>query len=79
MTEPTETTIQIDAKTIALRSENRWAVRRRLPDGSYDTAKTWSGGRRSLLQYLEEQGIVPTRDAEAQLSTIAESVGFKER
>ena len=75
----TETTIQIDAKTIAIRSGNRWALRRRLPDGSYDTARTWSGGRRSLLQYLDEQGIVPTRDAEAVLATVAESVGFKER
>ena len=75
----TEITIPLDAKTIAIRSGNRWAVHRRQSDGSWDTAKTWAGGRRSLLQYLDEQGIVPTRDAEATLSTIAESSGFRER
>lgn len=75
----TETTIQIDAKTQAIRSGNRWALLRRLPDGTYDTERTWTGGRRSLLQYLDEQGIVPTRDAEAQLAGIAESSGFRER
>lgn len=75
----TETTIQIDAKTIAVRSGNRWALRRRQPNGSYDTIRTWSGGRRSLMQFLDEQSIVPTRDAEAALSRISESVGFKER
>ncbi len=75
----TETTIQIDAKTIAIRSGNRWALRRRLPNGDYDTERTWTGGRRSLLQYLEEQGIVPTRDAEAELARLPEGSGFKER
>ena len=44
-----------------------------------DMDRVWTGGRRSLLQYLDEQGIVPTRDAEAALSTIAESSGFRER
>ncbi len=75
----TEIHIQIDAKTIAVRSGNRWAIRRRQPDGSYDTIRTWSGGRRSLMQFLDEQSIVPTRDAEAQLALIPESSGFKER
>lgn len=75
----TEISIQLDHKHIARRSQNRWAVQRRLPDGTYDTLKTWTGGRRSLLQYLDEQGIVPTRDAEAALSTIPEASGFRER
>lgn len=75
----TERTIPIDAKTTAIRSGNRWAIRRRQPDGSWDTMKTWAGGRRSLLQYLDEQGIVPTRDAEAALAQVPESQGFKER
>lgn len=79
MTEPTEINIQIDAKTIAIRSGNRWALRRRQPDGSYDTTRTWTGGRRSLLQYLAEQDIYPTRDAEAALALVPESSGFKER
>jgi hypothetical protein len=75
----TETTIQIDMKTIAVRSGNRWALRRRQPNGDWDTTRTWSGGRRSLLQYLDEQGIAPTRDAEAQLALIPEASGFRER
>ncbi len=79
MTEPTETVILVDAKTKALRSGNRWCVQRRQSDGSWDMARTWTGGRRSLLQYLQEQGIVPTRDAEAALALVPESQGFKER
>lgn len=75
----TEITIPIDAKTIALRSGNRWAVRRRQPNGDWDTARTWAGGRRSLLQFLDEQGIVPTRDAETLLAQVPEQQGFKER
>jgi hypothetical protein len=31
------------------------------------------------MQFLDEQGIVPTRDAEAQLALIPESSGFRER
>ena len=75
----TEQSIQIDAKTRAHRSGNRWAVQRRLPDGSWDMAKTWTGGRRSLLLYLEGEDIHPSRDAEAALAQIPESQGFKER
>ena len=74
-----EVTIQLDAKHKAHRSNNRWAVQRRQPDGSYDLLKAWSGGRRSLIQYLDEQGIAPTRDAEAALALIPESSGFRER
>lgn len=79
MTEPTEISILIDMKTKALRSGNRWALMRRQPNGDWDTTRTWTGGRRSLLQYLAEQGIVPTRDAEALLATIPEASGFRER
>lgn len=79
MTEPTEIVVLIDAKTKALRSGNRWCVQRRQPDGSWDMDRVWTGGRRSLLQYLDEQGIVPTRDAEGVLATLPEGSGFKER
>ena len=75
----TEISIQLDHKHIARRSQNRWAVQRRQPDGSWDCQRTWSGGRRSLLQFLDEQGIAPTRDAEAALALVPESSGFKER
>ncbi len=75
----TEISILIDAKTKALRSGNKWAIMRRQPNGDWDCSRAWTGGRRSLLQYLDEQGIVPTRDAEAALSLVPESSGFKER
>ncbi len=74
-----EVVITIDAKTRVHRSGNRWAVQRRQSDGSWDLAKAWSGGRRSLLQYLDEQGIAPTRDAEAALALLPETSGFRER
>lgn len=75
----TEITILLDAKHKALRSNNRWCIQRRQPDGSWDMIRTWSGGRRSLLQWCDENGVYPTRDAEAQLALIPESTGFKER
>jgi len=75
----TETTIQIDARHRAIRSGNRWALIHRQPDGTYDTLRTWAGGRRSLLQYLDEQGIAPSRDAEAALAKLPENSGFRER
>jgi len=75
----TEITILIDAKHLAHRSGNKWAIQKRQPDGSWDLMRAWEGGRRSLLAFCDEQGIVPTRDAEAALSKIPESSGFKER
>lgn len=75
----TEIQIQLDVKHRALRSGSRWAVTRMQPDGSYDLVSAWTGGRRSLLQWLEENKVYPTREAEAQLAVIPESQGFKER
>ena len=75
----TEISITLDHKHIARRSGNKWAVQRRQPDGSWDLLKAWTGGRRSLLQFCDEQGIVPTRDAEAALALVPEQQGFKER
>ena len=79
MTEPTEITIALDLKTRALRSGNRWAIQKRRPDGTWDMEATWAGGRRSLFHWMEQHGVVPSLDAEARLSTIPESLGFRER
>lgn len=79
MTEPTEITIELDRKTRALRSGNRWAVQRLRPDGTWDMESTWAGGRRSLFHWMEQHGVVPSRDAEARLASVPESVGFRER
>lgn len=75
----TELTIDIDRKTRALRSGERWVLQQKQPDGTYDMVDHWAGGRRSLFQKLEELHIVPTREAEAALALIPESNGFKER
>ena len=79
MTEPTEITIALDLKHRAIRSANRWAVQKRLPDGTYDTLATWAGGRRSLFHWMEQHGVVPSRDAEARLAQLPEGTGFRER
>ena len=75
----TDQTFRLDRKTEAIRSGERWALRRLQPDGSWDTVDFWQGGRRSLFHKLEERGIVPTREAEAALALIPENQGFKER
>ncbi len=75
----TERTIDLDRKTRALRSGSRWAVQKLQPDGSWDMVAAWTGGRRSLLKWCEENHVAPTREAEAQLAVIPESDGFKDR
>ena len=75
----TETTIELDRKTRAIRSGSRWAVQRRQPDGSWDLVEAWNGGRRSLVLWCEKHGVYPTREAEAMLSALPEGIGFRER
>lgn len=75
----TEITIILDRKTKALRSGDRWATQRLQPDGSWDTLETWAGGRRSLFHWMERNDVTPSREAEEQLATLAESVGFRDR
>lgn len=74
-----EAQIQIDAKTRAFRSNNRWAIQRRKPDGDYDLVDSWDGNRRSLYAWLERNKISPTRQAERQLALLPEQTGFRER
>lgn len=71
--------IQLDRKTRALRSNDRWAIQRLMPDGSWDATAFWQGGRRTLLQWCEENDVHPTREAEAVLALLPESTGFRER
>lgn len=79
MTAATEITIELDRVHRAIRSGDRWALMKRKPDGTYDSLLVWSGGRRSLFHRCEELGIVPSREAEAQLAVIPETFGFRER
>ena len=76
---PTEITIDLDRKHRALRSGDRWAVQKRLPDGSYDLLEAWTGGRRSLYHWLELHHISPDRNAEQILARLPEATKFRER
>jgi hypothetical protein len=79
MTVDTEHQIDLDRKTRALRSGNRWAVLKLQPSGAYDLLTHWDGNRRSLLQWCETNGVFPTRDALAQLDRLPEASGFRDR
>lgn len=76
---PTELVFNLDRKTRALRSGDRWAAQRLQPDGTWDTLATWAGGRRSLFHWCERNDVHPTREAEAQLALLPESTGFRDR
>lgn len=71
--------IDLDAKHKAHRSGSKWLVQKRQADGSWDMVAHWAGGRRSLLQWCESNGVYPTRAAEELLATLPESTGFRER
>jgi hypothetical protein len=74
-----EVTIQIDAKTKATRvDDERWVVQKRNREGAYATAADWTGPRRSLLRWLEDNKVYPSREAERQLAEIPERKSFKE-
>lgn len=75
MTEPI--VIQVDHKTKVHRDGDSWAVTKLQPDGHYDMIDHWHGNRRSLMIYLEENNIHPTREAEAQLARLPERRGFR--
>lgn len=72
----TDTVIDIDARTRVHRSGDRWVVQRRQTDGSYDLIANWTGNRRSLMRWLEDNNVYPTREAERQLALLPERRGF---
>lgn len=72
-------TIELDRLHRAVRSGDRWAIQKRLPDGQLDTLEAWAGGRRSLFHHCEKLGISPSREAEAALASLPESTGFRDR
>jgi len=75
----TEQSYQLDRKHRALRSGNRWAIQRQKPDGSWDMVAHWQGGRRSLIQWAEQNGVAIERATEAALALLPEAQGFRER
>jgi hypothetical protein len=79
VTASTEHTIPLDRKHTAIRSGDRWAIRRLQTDGSYDTVETWAGGRRSIFSWCERNDVHPSREAEAALDRLPESNGFRDR
>jgi hypothetical protein len=79
MTVDTEHTIDLDRKHRAIRSGNRWAVTRLQPNGAFDLVEHWDGNRRTILQWCQNHGVVPSRDALAQLDRLPEASGFRDR
>lgn len=79
MTVATEHIVNLDRKHRAIRSSNRWAVQKFLPDGSWDTVATWAGGRRSLILWCETNDVAPSREAEQALELFPETADFRER
>lgn len=75
MTTP-DPTIQIDMKTRVIRSGDTWLVQRLQPDGHYDMVDHWQGNRRSLMRWLEDNNVHPTREAEQQLAQLPERKSF---
>lgn len=75
----TEQTFVLDRKHRALRSANRWAVQKQLPNGDWDMVASWGGNRRSLIQWCEANDVHPSREAEAALALLPESSGFRDR
>lgn len=72
----TDTTIDIDAKTRVHHSGDNWVVQRKQPDGRYDMIDHWTGNRRSLMRWLEDNDVHPSREAERQLSLLPERRSF---
>lgn len=72
----TEITIDVDMKTRVIRSGDKWAVQKRRPDGSYDMVDHWTGNRRSLMRWFEDNNVYPSREAERQLNLLPERRGF---
>lgn len=74
-----DVTIQLDAKHRAHRVDNqRWVIQKANRDGVYDMIANWTGNRRSLLRWLEDNKIHPSREAESKIAALPERNGFKE-
>lgn len=75
----TDVLIQIDARHKAHRIDNeRWVIQKRTKDDAYDMIANWTGNRRSLLRWLEDNKVQPSRAAEEQIAALPERKGFKE-
>lgn len=74
----TDVTIQIDMKTRAIRSDDKWVIQRMQSNGDYDMVDHWTGNRRSLFHWLDKNGITPSRDAEQRLALLPERRSFRE-
>lgn len=72
--------IQLDRRHKVLHDPpKRWTIHALQPDGKYDMIAFWDGGRRSVLAWCADHGVVPMADAEAALNRIPETGGFKDR
>jgi len=74
----TDTLIQVDAKTRAIRSDDKWVIQKATTEGAYDMVDNWTGNRRSLFHWLEKNGVTPSREAEQKLALLPERKSFRE-
>jgi len=70
------TEITLDAKHTAIRDGDQWQVSRLHPSGQYRTVANWTGNRRSILQWCEDNDVHPTRQAESILASLPERTAF---
>ena len=74
----TEQTINLDRKHRLVRSGARLVIQRLLPTGDYDMVANFQGGARAIARWCEDNGVSPTREAEAEIAKIPEA-GFRDR
>lgn len=68
--------IDVDSKVRVHRSGDNWVIQRKQPDGSYDMTDHWTGNRRSLMRWFEDNKVFPSREAERQLALLPERRSF---
>lgn len=72
----TEITIDVDMKVRVIRSDDKWVIQKKQPDGHYDMIDHWTGNRRSLMRWFEDNNVHPSREAERQLALLPERRSF---
>lgn len=70
------TEIQLDARTVAIRTGDDWRIDQKQRDGKYRTVAEWMGNRRTLLHWCEENHVHPSREAESLLAQMPERTAF---
>lgn len=77
--EPHSTTIFLDRRHKAVRTSMRWDLYERLSaTGIWRQLDQVTGPRKTIYILLERHGIIPSREADAQLNLLPERSSFRE-